>query len=81
MQAVAMHSKGCRDVVMNRQPSVLHTLSWGEAACPACRLHDLCLAEGLDAECTRQLNDLVTARIRLLKGDALFRAGDPFTSL
>jgi len=66
---------------MPRQRAVLHDISWGRPACPTCRLHDLCLAEGLDTEGARQLDELVTARIRLRKGDALFRAGDRFTSL
>ena len=60
---------------------MVHDVKWGKAACPTCRLHDLCLAEGLDAECTLQFNELVTARIRLRKSDTLFRAGDRFTSL
>ena len=67
--------------MLNRYRPVLHAISWGQAACPTCRLHDFCLAEGLDADCARQLNDLVTARIRMRKGDTLFRAGDRFTSL
>ena len=81
MQAAAMQTGTCRDVVMNRPRTVLHDVKWGQASCPTCRLHDLCLAEGLDAECTLQFDALVTARIRLRKGDTLFRAGDRFTSL
>jgi CRP/FNR family transcriptional regulator, anaerobic regulatory protein len=39
------------------------------------------LLEGLDAEAMRQIDELMTARIRLRKGETLFRTGDRFTSL
>jgi CRP/FNR family transcriptional regulator len=39
------------------------------------------LLEGLDAEALRQIDELMTARIRLRKGETLFRSGDRFTSL
>jgi CRP/FNR family transcriptional regulator len=81
MQAAAMQSGTCRDVLTSGHRAVLHNINSGQAACPACRLREFCLAEGLDAECMRQFDELVTARIRLRKGDTLFRAGDRFASL
>lgn len=82
MQPATMLKTGAgREVKPNRPRAVVHEVKWGEAACSTCRLHDLCLAEGLDAECTLQFDELVTARIRLQKGETLFRAGDRFTSL
>jgi CRP/FNR family transcriptional regulator len=82
MQASTMLQTGIgRQVTTIRPRAVVHDVKWGQAACPTCRLHNLCLSEGLDAECTLRLDELVSARIRLRKGETLFRAGDRFTSL
>jgi len=56
--------------IANRRPS-----------CSVCGLRDLCLSEGLDAEALMHVDELVASRMRLHKGDTLFRAGDRFTSL
>lgn len=61
--------------------TVLHDIKQGQVKCPTCKLQDLCLSEGLDAETIRQVDELMTARIRLRKGETLFRMGDKFTSL
>ena len=82
MHAARMLQTGSgRQVTTIRPQAVVHDVKWGEAACSTCRLHELCLVEGLDAECTLQFDALVAARIRFRKGDTLFRAGDRFTSL
>ena len=60
---------------------VLRTVNWGQGTCPTGRLHDFCLSDGLDAEGTLKVDALVAARIRLHKGDTLFRSGDRFRSL
>jgi CRP/FNR family transcriptional regulator len=59
----------------------VHELSRGRATCPTCRLKDLCLSEGLDADAIRELDSLVTEGIRLRKNETLFRAGDHFSAL
>jgi hypothetical protein len=41
---------------------------------PACTVQSLCLSEGSTPDALSQVDDLVTARIRLHKGDTLFRA-------
>ena len=64
-----------------RGRTVLLELNRSRVSCTTCTLQDLCLGEGLDAEALAHIDDLVTARIRLHKGDTLFRAGDRFTSL
>jgi CRP/FNR family transcriptional regulator len=82
MQAAAIQSgRTYRDFAAVRPNTVLHDINRAHVACPTCKLHDLCLSEGLDAECMRQIDELVTARIRLRKGETLFRTGDRFTSL
>ena len=44
-------------------------------------MRELCLPIGLDQDALRQLDELVTKRLRLKKGEVLYRAGDPFTAL
>ena len=83
MQAAAMlqTSRPDRGFAAVRPRAVLHDISRGQVSCPTCKLQDLCLSEGLDAESMRQIDELVTARIRLRKGETLFRPGDRFSSL
>ena len=82
MQAAVILQTGThRDVATNRPRTVLQNVKWGQVTCPTCRLQDLCLAEGLDPGARLQFDELATARIRLRKGDTLFRNGDRFTSL
>jgi CRP/FNR family transcriptional regulator len=70
-----------RAAELHRPGTVLLELNRIRVACSTCTLRELCLSEGLDAEALSQIDDLVSARIRLRKGDTLFRAGDRFTSL
>ena len=49
--------------------------------CSNCSLRELCLPIGLDHDALRQLDDVVTKRVRLKKGAVLYRAGDSFTAL
>jgi CRP/FNR family transcriptional regulator, anaerobic regulatory protein len=64
-------------------PDTGHVVSIRElrARCSTCTVRELCLPVGLGAEDLRQIDALVGARTRLRKGAALYRAGDPFTSL
>jgi CRP/FNR family transcriptional regulator len=52
-----------------------------KAHCSTCSLRELCLPVGLDAEDLKQVDALVNHRIKLKKGDSLYRAGEPFGSL
>jgi CRP/FNR family transcriptional regulator len=70
-----------RDVATLRPRTVLHDVNRGQVTCPTCKLQDFSLSEGLDAESMRQIDELLTARIRLRRGETLFRPGDRFTSL
>ncbi len=49
--------------------------------CASCSMRELCLPFGLNAEDMQQVDALIGARVKLKKGDALYRAGDPFQSL
>jgi len=44
-------------------------------------MRELCLPIGLDPDEMRQLDQLVTSRVRLKKGETLYRAGDAFSTL
>jgi CRP/FNR family transcriptional regulator len=49
--------------------------------CMSCSLRELCLPLGLSLDEMKQLDALVGNRVRLKKGDSLYRTGDPFTAL
>jgi CRP/FNR family transcriptional regulator, anaerobic regulatory protein len=51
------------------------------ARCSNCSMRELCLPFGLDQNELRQLEQLTTKRMKLKKGDALYRAGDPLAAL
>ncbi len=50
-------------------------------ACSQCNLRELCLPVGLSAEELGQLDELVTVRRRVLRGQHLFRSGDLFEAI
>jgi CRP/FNR family transcriptional regulator len=52
-----------------------------KAHCSTCSLRELCLPVGLEPEDLKQVDALVNHRIKLKKGDSLYRAGEPFSSL
>jgi CRP/FNR family transcriptional regulator len=52
-----------------------------KAHCSTCSLRELCLPVGLDPDDLKQVDALVNHRIKLKKGDSLYRAGEPFGSL
>lgn len=49
--------------------------------CSTCSMRELCLPVGLSSDDVRQIDTLLGARVKLKKGDTLYRAGDPFASL
>jgi CRP/FNR family transcriptional regulator len=56
----------------------LHAL---KTRCSNCSMRELCLPIGLDHDALRKLDDIVTNRVRLKKGEVLYRTGDSFTAL
>ena len=70
-----------RNRVISRSRAVLRDVSRNPALCSACQMRELCLSEGLDAATAKRVDELVTSRIRLRKGDTLYRAGAPFTAV
>ncbi len=52
-----------------------------KVACSSCNLRELCLPVGISNDQMARLDDIVSARRAVARGEALFRAGDLFTSL
>jgi CRP/FNR family transcriptional regulator, anaerobic regulatory protein len=52
-----------------------------KVACASCNLRELCLPVGMSNDQLERLDALVATRRTVGRGDALFRAGDAFTSL
>jgi CRP/FNR family transcriptional regulator len=57
------------------------SLSRLKAACSSCSLRELCLPVGLSEKEMSKLDSLVFLRRPVKRGDYLFRAGEPFSSL
>jgi CRP/FNR family transcriptional regulator len=52
-----------------------------KVACSSCNLRELCLPVGISNDQMDRLDDIVATRRTVGRGEALFRAGDSFTSL
>ena len=57
------------------------TLSVIKTACSNCNPRELCLPFGLSLEELERLDDLISTRRRIRRGDHLYRAGDPFDAI
>jgi len=57
------------------------TLSVIKTACSNCNLRELCLPYGLSLEELERLDDLVSTRRRIKRGDHLYRAGEAFDAI
>ena len=57
------------------------TLNAMKVACSNCNLRELCLPLGLTEEELGRLDDLVSLRRRIKRGDHLYRAGEVFDSI
>ena len=57
------------------------TLSVIKTACSNCNLRELCLPFGLNLDELERLDDLISTRRRIKRGDHLYRAGAPFDSI
>ena len=50
-------------------------------ACSSCNLRELCLPVGISDEQMTRLDEMVSNRVGVARGETLFRAGDSFSSL
>jgi CRP/FNR family transcriptional regulator len=51
------------------------------AHCMTCTMRELCMPLGLDIENVQKVDALINSRLKLKKGEAAYRAGDPFHAL
>ncbi len=61
--------------------TTLHAVSGGAAQCSPLKVSDFCLFEGLDQDASAHVEQLLTKRIRLRRGEVLYRAGGRFNAL
>lgn len=52
-----------------------------EVNCASCNLREMCMPQGLSAEEMQRMENLVYARRKLKRGEALFRAADKFSAV
>ena len=52
-----------------------------EVTCSSCNMREMCLPGGMRAEDLRRMDNVVYARRRVKRGEALFAAGDEFKSV
>lgn len=64
----------------SRRP-MLHEVSRSAAQCSPWKGTDFCLFEGVDQDAAARIERRLTMRIRLRKGDVLYRVGDGFSAL
>lgn len=57
------------------------SLSVIKTACSNCNLRELCLPYGLSLDELERLDDLISTRRRIKRGDHLYRAGEAFDSI
>ena len=61
--------------------AALMDVSRQHPSCSTCKLADRCLSTDMDAPSMKRLDELIKTRIRLRKGDTLYRAGGRFSAL
>ena len=68
---------------MPSAPTLPAVISIGELKmhCSKCGMRELCLPVGLEPAAMLLLEQLISSRVRLKKGDALYRVGDRFSAL
>jgi len=68
-------------IVPSARTATLREIGASTTRCSMCHLKERCMPSGLAPDSVHLLDSLVGRRIRLRKGEALFRAGEKFTSL
>lgn len=63
------------------QPATVISIRDLRTRCSRCSIRELCLPVGLDLDALKQLDNVITTRTRLKKGETLYRTGDAFTAL
>ena len=68
---------------MPRDPAVVHPANRlaPSAACATCSMQRLCLPSGMDQQEAAKIDQLISYRHRVPRGDALLKSGAPFRNL
>ncbi len=64
-----------------RARSVLRDVSRSAPTCSTCKLREVCLSVGLEADAMTDLEEVVTPAMRVAKGETLYRSGGRFAGL
>jgi len=70
-----------RLTIVVREDAAFEDATRKHGLCSTCQSHDRCLSATLHSTSGSPVDDLVTVRRRLRKGDAMYRAGDRFSAL
>jgi len=73
--------KPAKDLLQSIAPAGSISVRELRAHCMNCSVRELCLPVGVDQEALRQIDGLVSERVRLQKGEPAYHAGDPFAAL
>ncbi len=79
--AVAVKTAMTTNVSPFRARSALRDVSRTAPTCSTCTLREVCLPVGLTTDAMTGLEAIVTTRMRVAKGETLYRSGDRFTAL
>ena len=69
------------DTVIPAAKQLLRDVSAPRPNCTTCNMLQWCIPAGVEPENRRAVDQLVAKRIRMRKGDTLFRSGEKFTTL
>jgi CRP/FNR family transcriptional regulator len=67
--------------VLAQRPIRIESAARRQSACSSCNLRELCLPKGLAAADMQRFENVVYARRRVRRGEALFCAGDEFRAM
>ncbi len=68
-------------IATSKFPPASRNFSQLKAACSQCTLHEICLPAGVDMLDLARIDQLTQKRMRVLRHQALYKAGDPFHSV
>jgi len=74
-------AESARTAPVEQSPATVISIGDLRTRCSRCDIRELCLPVGLDANALRQLDDVVTTRRRVKRGEPLYRSGDAFLAL
>jgi CRP/FNR family transcriptional regulator len=81
-EAIIAHGKISDQLDIDHIPLLLTMITQSiKVACSNCNLRELCMPLGLSEDELKRLDDLVTTRRKVVRGDSLYRNGEKFSAL